>query len=86
MSTIELKNKLVDIINSSDEKFLRMVNALHQTYKEDASNESDSIAYTFKGESLTKSDIIENNKEAIKSIERGKYKTHSEMRQKYAIQ
>ena len=86
MGTIELKNKLVDIINSSDETFLRMVNALHQTYKDNTSNESDIIAYTFKGESLTKADIIENNKEAIKSIERGEFKTHSEMRQKYASQ
>ncbi|MGB0880804.1 MAG: hypothetical protein ACPGTO_09580 [Polaribacter sp.] len=86
MSTIELKNKLVDIINSSDEKFLRMVNALHQTYKEGFSNESNSIVYTLKGKPLTKTDIIENNKEAIKSIEKGAFKTHSEMRQKYANQ
>lgn len=32
MESIELKNKLVDIINSSDERFLRMVNALHNSY------------------------------------------------------
>lgn len=32
MSTVQLKNKLVAIINSSDEKFLRMVNALHNSY------------------------------------------------------
>ncbi|PQJ80274.1 hypothetical protein [Polaribacter porphyrae] len=32
MGTVELKNKLVDIINSSDDKFLRMVNALHISY------------------------------------------------------
>ena len=83
MSTLELKNKLVDIINSSDERFLRMVNALHQTYKEDTSDETDIVAYTMKGEPLTKATIIENNKEAIKSIERGEFKTHSQMREKY---
>lgn len=32
MGAIELKNKVVDIINSSDERFLRMVNALHKSY------------------------------------------------------
>ena len=29
--------------------------------------------------------IIENNKEAVKSIKEGQYKTHNEIRQKYAI-
>jgi len=35
MSTVELKNKLVDIINSSDEKFLRMVNTLYKNYSQE---------------------------------------------------
>ena len=35
METLELKNKLVAIINaSSDEYFLNMVNTLHQKYQE----------------------------------------------------
>lgn len=84
MGAIELRNKIIDIINSSDERFLRMVKALHQTYKDDVSIEDEVVAYTFKGETLTKTDIIENNKEAVKSIERGEFKTHSEIRQKYA--
>lgn len=32
MGALELRNKLVEIINSSDERFLRMVNALHKSY------------------------------------------------------
>ncbi|MEM6719558.1 MAG: hypothetical protein AAF611_09600 [Bacteroidota bacterium] len=86
MGAVELRNKIIEIINSSDERFLRMVKALHQTYKEDASTEEDIVTYTIKGEALTKADIIENNNEAIKSIERGEFRTHSEIRQKYARQ
>lgn len=82
MGAVELRNKLIEIINTSDERFLRMVSALHKTYKEDVSD--DVIAYTFKGDSLTKTDIIKNNEEAIQSIESGEFKTHSQIRQKYA--
>ena len=85
MGAVELRDKLISIINSSDEKFLRMVNALQKSYFEEEATESDTAAYTFKGESLTKADIIKNNREAIKSIEKGEYKTHSEIRQKYAV-
>ena len=35
MGTAELKNKLIEIINTSDEKFLNMVNALQQSYYDD---------------------------------------------------
>ena len=34
MGALELRNKLVEIINSSDEHFLRMVNALHKSYQQ----------------------------------------------------
>lgn len=34
METLKLRNKLVKIINSSDERFLLMVNALHKSYNE----------------------------------------------------
>tara|TARA_B110000879_G_C11048312_1_gene461721 strand:+ start:69 stop:329 length:261 start_codon:yes stop_codon:yes gene_type:complete len=85
MGTAELKNKIIEIINTSDERFLRMVNALHKTYKEEALTDDEVVAYTIKGEPLTKTKIIENNKEAVKSIKEGQYKTHNEIRQKYAI-
>ena len=34
MGALELRTKLVDIIKSSDERFLQMVNALHEKYQE----------------------------------------------------
>ena len=33
MGIAELKNEIIEIINTSDERFLRMINALHQTLK-----------------------------------------------------
>lgn len=84
MGTLELKNKLVKIINSSDERFLRMVNALYHSYQEKDTEENEVIAYTIKGEALTKASIIKNNKEALLSIQKGEYKTHEEIREKYA--
>lgn len=85
MGIAELKNEIIEIINTSDERFLRMINALHQTYKADIAKDDGVVAYTFQGESLTKAKIIENNKEAIKSIEEGHYKSHSEIREKYTM-
>lgn len=32
MGAVDLKHKVLEIINSSDERFLRMVNALHKSY------------------------------------------------------
>ncbi|MGC6401967.1 MAG: hypothetical protein ACON4A_00825 [Flavobacteriaceae bacterium] len=73
------------IINTSDERFLRMVSALHTSYKEEVSTDDEVVAYTAEGEALTQAKIVENNKEALQSIEEGHYKSHNEIRQKYAI-
>lgn len=83
MGTVALRKKLINIINSSDEKFLRMVNALQKSYFEDTGDEA--VAYTFNGEPLTQADIVKNNAEAVTSIENGEFKTHAAIRQKYAV-
>ena len=70
MRTTELKTKLVEIINTSDERFLRMVNTLYQTYKE---GDSDVVAYTVQGQSLDKKEYIKQIKEAENQIERGEF-------------
>lgn len=86
MGAVELRNKLIEIINTSDERFLRMINALHKSYESEDTDQGDVVAYTFSGKSLTRRDIVINNKEAIQSIEKGEFKTHTQMRQKYAKQ
>jgi hypothetical protein len=85
MGTVDLRNKILAIINTSDERFLLMVSALHTSYKEEASTDDEVVAYTAEGEALTQAKIVENNKEALQSIEEGHYKSHNEIRQKYAI-
>ena len=39
MTKVDLKNKLIKIINSSDDTFLKLVNALHNSYQ--SNNKSD---------------------------------------------
>ena len=85
MEIIELRNKIIEIVNTSEVRFLHMINALHKTYQEEAANENKIVAYTPKGKPLTTYDIIKNNNEAIQSIKSGDYKTHADNRQKYAI-
>ena len=83
MGTTELKNEIIEIINTSDERFLRMVNALHKTYKEDISG-NDIVAHTINGEAITRNQYIENNNEAVASYQKGDFRTQKEMLQKYA--
>lgn len=83
MGTAELKNQIIEIINTSDERFLRMVNALHKTYKEDISG-NDIVAHTINGEVITKNQYIQNNNEAVASYQKGDFKTQKEILQKYA--
>lgn len=82
MGTVELKNKLIEIINTSDERFLRMVNALHKTYKEDNSA-NDIVAQTIKGEAISRDQYIQSNNEAVASYQKGDFKTQKEILQKY---
>lgn len=82
MGKVELKNKIIEIINTSDERFLRMVNALHKTYKEDEFGD-DVVAHTMSGEAVTREQYIKNNMEAVASYQKGAFKTQKEILQKY---
>ncbi len=35
MASVELRNKIISIVNSSDDMFLRMVNALYKSYSKE---------------------------------------------------
>jgi len=84
MGTAELKNKIIELLDTDNLSYLEDVFAFAEKQKETISDD-DIVAYTVQGEPLTKTKIIENNKEAIKSIKEGQYKTHNEIRQKYVI-
>lgn len=85
MEIVELKNKIIEIINTSDERFLHMIKALYDSYNFETINEEDVVAYTINGKALTKETIIKNNENAIKSINEGNFKTHNEIRDKFAL-
>lgn len=79
MGTIELKNKVVDIINSSDERFLRMVNALHKSYYQETTDLFEELPL----------EIQELLMESIAQTDRGEVTPHAEVmaevRKKYNL-
>lgn len=80
MEALELRNKLVDIINSSDERFLRMVSALHKSYN----NKQDADFFT-----ELPVEIQELLMESREQARQGKTRPHNEVmadfREKYNI-
>lgn len=85
MGAVELRDKLIGIINnSSDEKFLRMVNALQKSYFEDESSDNEIVAYTVEGQPLNRKEYIRQIKEAEAQIERGEYITVEDLERESA--
>lgn len=80
MGALELRTKLIDIINSSDERFLHMVNALYKSYQE----KSDADFFTELPKEIQEL-LIESREQA----RQGKTRTHKEVmadfRKKYNI-
>lgn len=83
MSTAELRDQVVHIINKSDERFLKMVRAMHEQYHADTNENKKAAAYTIQGKKLSVSEVIENNKLAVESIRNGDFTEHSEIRKKF---
>ena len=78
MGTIELRNKWKEAIVNVDDRFLRMIDALHETYKKEE-DFFDEIPKEIK-------DLLNESREDIKN---GKFSTHKEVmvevRKKYNI-
>lgn len=78
MGTIELRNKWKEAIVNVDDRFLRMIDALHETYKK----EEDFF------DEIPK-EIQELLNESRKDIKEGKFSTHeevmSEVKKKYSV-
>lgn len=78
MGTIELRNKWKEAIVNVDDRFLRMIDALHETYKKEA-DFFDEIP----------KEIQELLNESRKDIKEGKFSTHeevmSEVKKKYSV-
>lgn len=81
MGAIELKDKLIQIINNtSDEKYLKVLFdfAKHTNISDDAI-----VAYTIDGTPLTREEYIANNEEAVASFRKGDFKTTSQLKEKF---
>ena len=82
MDLTRRKNKFI-------EQFLKIVSpeklerfeALLQT---ETSTDNNIVAYTIKGEPLTKKQYINNNNQALESFKKGAFKTQNEMIKKYS--
>lgn len=79
MGTLELRNKWREAIDKVDDRFLRMVDALHETYIKEEADYYDTLP------DITK-ELIE---KGLDDIEKGKVYSHnevmSEFRNKYNI-
>jgi hypothetical protein len=80
MGAIELRDKLIQLINTADEKYLKVLNAFVEQRE---TSDSDIVAYTMDGTPLSQEEYIENNNQAVASFKKGDFKTQSQMREKF---
>ncbi len=77
MSVTEVKSKLHQYIDKSDERFLRTIHLLFQQYFEE---ENAIVAFSIDGTPLTKADMIEAADEALSTVESGHSLTSNEIK------
>lgn len=70
MGALELRNLIADYVNTADERLLKIVKAVMESYQEDTI-----VAYTVEGLPLSKSDYKQDLLEAEAEIERGEYRS-----------
>ena len=68
MGALELKDSVLQYINSADERLLKVVKAVIESYQED-----EIIAYTVNGNPLTRNQYKIELTEAIEEINQGKF-------------
>lgn len=73
MQAVELRNRLVQLINSVDEDYLRDLFAF--TEQKEADRNLGIVAYTVQGEPLTREGYIQKVKEAEANVKAGHYTT-----------
>ncbi len=83
MDTMELRNKLLKYINTADERVLRIVNAVFESYRESDTSEEEIVAYTVNGEPLTRKKYIELNDQAEAAYHQGNFTTHEQIKEKF---
>ena len=74
MGALELREDLLQYINQADERLLRVVKAVMESYWED-----EVVASTIDGKPLTKTAYKNELKEAITEIKRGDFTTQDDL-------
>lgn len=74
MGALELRDNLLQYINQADERLLKVVKAVMESYWED-----EVVAYTIDGKPLTKSAYKNELKEAIDEMKRGEFTTQEDL-------
>ena len=82
MGAIELRNKIIELLNTENISYLEDIFEFAEK-KKSSTSEKDIVAYTIKEEPITRSQYVENNNQAVASFKKGDFKTQSQMRQKY---
>ncbi|HLV23430.1 MAG TPA: hypothetical protein VKY36_01450 [Moheibacter sp.] len=76
-TTLELKNKILQYVNSADDRLLRIINSIFENYYQEENDEI--VGYDVKRNPITKSQYIERIKQAEKDIEAGNFTTHEDL-------
>ncbi len=74
MGALELRDTMLKYINTADERLLKVLKAVVESYRED-----ETVAYTVEGNPLTKSEYRQDLLDAESEIERGEYTTQEDL-------
>ena len=74
MGALELRDSVLEYINTADERLLKVVKAVIESYQE-----SDIVGYTIDGKPLTKTSYKEELQEAKAEIKRGEYSSQEDL-------
>jgi hypothetical protein len=74
MGALELRDSVLEYINTADERLLKVVKAVIESYQE-----NDVVAYTVDGNPLTRIDYKEELQQAKAEIKRGEYTTQEDL-------
>ena len=74
MGALELRDSVLESLNTADERLLKVVKAVIESYQE-----NDVVAYTIAGKPLTRIGYKEELQEAIAEIKRGECTTQEDL-------
>lgn len=77
MTTIDMRKNILTAINRADNRLLRLIHALIESY-----HEEEIVTYTIEGKPLTQAGYQQEITDAETEIENGNYTTHEDLKKK----